>query len=179
MGLTVTAVDLDGTLTNVRAEADVITAIGPDVTAEPGDVRVDGGGRPIVNGLVNGHGHAAMTLFRGFGSDLRLLDWLEQMIWPAEARLTDDDVYWGTRLAALEMIRSGTTHFYDMYWHPAAVARAAEDAGMRATVGAPLFDGNNADGLGALRDAAVESLDLLAGCGPLITPSLTPHAIAT
>jgi 5-methylthioadenosine/S-adenosylhomocysteine deaminase len=179
MGLIVTSVELDGTLTNVRAETDVITAIGPEVTAEPGDVRIDGGGRPIVNGLINGHGHAAMTLFRGFGSDLRLLDWLEQMIWPAEARLTDDDVYWGTRLATLEMIRSGTTHFYDMYWHPAAVARAAEDAGMRATVGAPLFDGNNTEGLGALRDAAVESLDLLDGCGPLITPSLTPHAIYT
>lgn len=88
-------------------------------------------------------------------------------------------MYWGTRLAALEMLRSGTTHFFDMYWHPEAVARAAEDAGIRATVGAPLFDGGNASGLGALRDTALESLEALAGFGPLITPSLTPHAMYT
>src|SRR5690349_14010888 len=114
MGLTVTGVELDGNLTNVRADGERITAIGTEVVAEPCAVGIDGAGRPMVGGLINGHGHAAMTLFRGFGSDLRLLDWLEKMIWPAEARLTDDDVYWGTRLAALEMIRSGTTHFYDM-----------------------------------------------------------------
>jgi 5-methylthioadenosine/S-adenosylhomocysteine deaminase len=101
------------------------------------------------------------------------------MIWPAEARLTADDCYWGARLAALEMIRSGTTHFFDMYWHPDAVARAAQDAGIRATVGAPLFDGGNADGLGSVRSAALESLDALDDAGPLVTASLTPHAIYT
>jgi 5-methylthioadenosine/S-adenosylhomocysteine deaminase len=77
------------------------------------------------------------------------------------------------------MIRSGTTHFFDMYWHPAAVARAAEDAGIRATVGAPLFDGADPAGLGALRDTALRSLDELAASGPLITPSLAPHALYT
>ena len=88
----------------------------------------------LLPGLVNGHTHAAMTLFRGYGDDLPLMEWLEQRIWPAEAKLTDDDVYWGTRLACVEMIRTGTVRFWDMYWHPAAVARAVEDAGIRATV---------------------------------------------
>jgi 5-methylthioadenosine/S-adenosylhomocysteine deaminase len=120
-----------------------------------------------------------MTLFRSYGDDLQLQEWLEELIWPAEARLTDEDVYWGTRLAALEMIRCGTTRFVDMYWHPAAVARAAEHAGLRATVGTPLFDHGKAAGLAALRDAARDSLDELAGYGPLITPSLTPHALYT
>ena len=95
----------------------------------------------LLRALVNGHTHAAMTLFRGYGGDLPLMQWLEEKIWPAEARLTDDDVYWGTRLACIEMIRSGTVRFWDMYWRPVAVARAVRDAGVRATVGPPLLDG--------------------------------------
>ena len=179
MSLFVRHADLDGQLVNLRAEDGVITELGADTVARPNDDVVDARGMAIVGGLVNGHGHAAMTLFRGHGSDLQLQEWLNDKIWPAESRLTADDCYWGTRLAAIEMIRSGTTHFFDMYWHPEAVARAAEDAGMRATVGAPLFDGRNPDGLAALRDAAIESLDALEAFGPLITPSLTPHAIYT
>ena len=61
-----------------------------------------------------------MTLFRGCGGDLPLMRWLREMIWPVEAKLEPDDVYWGTRLACAEMIRSGTTRFWDMYWHPVA-----------------------------------------------------------
>ena len=90
--------------------------------------------------LVNGHTHAAMTLFRGSGGDLPLMPWLEEQIWPVEAKLDDEDVYWGARLACAEMIRTGTTRFWDMYWHPEATARAVADAGIRATIGAPLFD---------------------------------------
>jgi 5-methylthioadenosine/S-adenosylhomocysteine deaminase len=179
MALTILDARLDGRSVGLRAVDGVITDLGPDVTATEGDETVHAAGMALVPGLVNGHGHAAMTLFRSYGGDLRLQEWLEELIWPAEARLTPDDVYWGTRLAALEMIRSGTTHFFDMYWHPAEVARAAADAGLRATVGAPLFDGRNASGLAALRDTALESLDHLAACGPLITPSLTPHALYT
>jgi 5-methylthioadenosine/S-adenosylhomocysteine deaminase len=177
--LTITDARLDGEPTALRAEGGVIVALGPDVGAQPGDEVIDGAGMALMGGLVNGHGHAAMTLFRGVGGDLQLQEWLEHIIWPAEARLTDEDVYWGTRLAAVEMIRSGTTHFFDMYWHPPAVARAATDAGIRATVGAPLFDGRDASGFAALRDTALESLEQLAAFGPLITPSLTPHALYT
>ena len=113
----------------------------PTLRAQPGDDVLDAHGDVLLPGLVNGHTHAAMTLFRGYGGDLPLMEWLEQKIWPAEARLTDDDVYWGTRLACLEMIRTGTVRFWDMYWRPAAVARAVRDAGLRATVGPPLLDG--------------------------------------
>ena len=177
MGLFVDHVVLDGEAVRLRAEGGVVVGIGPDVAAEPGDELLDGQGMALVNGLINGHGHAAMTLLRGYGSDLQLHEWLHDKIFPAEARLTADDVYWGTRLAALEMIRSGTTHFYDMYWHPEAVARAAEASGLRATVGAPLFDGRDAAGIYARTDTALESLEVLARFGPLISPSLTPHSI--
>ena len=179
MALTLTNATLDGAPTALRAEGGVITQLGPDVVAHAGDEVLDGQGLALVNGLINGHGHAAMTLFRGYGSDLQLQEWLEHMIWPAEARLTTDDIYWGTRLAAIEMIRSGTTHFYDMYWHPEVVARAAEDAGIRATVGAPLLDGLNPAGISALHDAALDSLDALADAGPLVNASITPHALYT
>ncbi len=110
-------------------------ALGPDVIAEPGDETIDAGGAPLVAPLVNGHTHAAMTLFRGSGGDLPLMPWLGERIWPVEAKLEAEDVYWGARLACAEMIRTGTTRFWDMYWHPEATARAVADAGLRATIG--------------------------------------------
>jgi len=179
MALTVIDAILDGTRVGLRAIGETIDALGPDVAAQPGDEVLDASGLALVSPFINGHTHAAMTLLRGYGSDLQLQEWLQDKIWPAEANLTDEDCYWGARLAALEMIRSGTTHFYDMYWHPGATARAAQDAGIRATVGAPLFDGRDESGLSALRDTALRSLDDLSGFGPLVTPSLTPHAIYT
>jgi 5-methylthioadenosine/S-adenosylhomocysteine deaminase len=179
MALTILDARLDGHPVGLRAVDGVITELGADVAAQPGDELLDAAGMALAPGFVNGHGHAAMTLFRGYGGDRQLQEWLEELIWPAEAHLTPTDIYWGTRLAALEMIRSGTTHFFDMYWHPVEVARAATDAGLRATVGAPLFDGRLASGLSALRDTALASLDQLADSGALITPSLTPHALYT
>ena len=101
---------------------------------------IDGAGLALVPGLVNGHTHAGMTLFRGYADDLPLMEWLTEHIWPVEKRMSDDDVYWGTRLACVEMIRSGTVRFWDMYWHADAAARAVEDAGMRAVAAAPLID---------------------------------------
>jgi 5-methylthioadenosine/S-adenosylhomocysteine deaminase len=178
MTLTVTgAVNPDGTPTGVRAVDGRIVALGPDVTPEPGDEILDATGRALLPGFVNGHTHAAMTLFRGFAGDLPLMDWLQHHIWPAEARLDADDVYWGTRLACLEMIRTGTIRFWDMYWQPAAVARAVRDAGLRATVGLPLIDGLDAAKGATLRADAIRFLDEITDAGPHITPSLTPHSI--
>ena len=144
-----------------------------------GDEVVDGSGTALAPGLVNGHTHAAMTLFRGYGDDLPLMEWLEQRIWPAEARLTADDVYWGTRLACVEMVRTGTVRFWDMYWQPGAIARAVEDAGLRAVVGAPLIDTLNPENTPQLQADALRSLDEIAGHGPRVEPSLTPHSIYT
>ena len=123
------AVTTSGAPVSLRAVDGVIIELGPDVVSRAGDRVVEAQGDVLLRGLVNGHTHAAMTLFRGYGSDLPLMQWLQDKIWPAEARLTDDAVYWGTRQACIEMVRSGTTCFWDMYWHPVAVARAARDAG--------------------------------------------------
>jgi 5-methylthioadenosine/S-adenosylhomocysteine deaminase len=91
-------------------------------------------------GLINTHTHAAMTCFRGLADDLQLMSWLNDHIFPAEAKLDEQKVYSGTLLACAEMIMSGTTCFCDMYLFEDAVARAADDAGMRAVVGEVLYD---------------------------------------
>jgi 5-methylthioadenosine/S-adenosylhomocysteine deaminase len=88
----------------------------------------------VMPGLINTHTHAAMTLFRGYADDLPLMDWLEKKIWPAEAKLDGEDVYWGTLLAICEMIRGGTTCFADMYFFMEEVARAVLESGMRASL---------------------------------------------
>jgi 5-methylthioadenosine/S-adenosylhomocysteine deaminase len=168
---------LDGERVGVRCVDGSIAAIGAGVAAEPGDEVLDAGGAHLVPPLVNGHTHAAMTLFRGSGGDLPLMPWLEEKIWPIEAKLCDEDVYWGARLACAEMLRSGTTRFWDMYWHPEATARAVRDTGLRATIGAPLFDLHGSPE--QLREMAHRGLEALAGFGPEISPALAPHAIYT
>jgi 5-methylthioadenosine/S-adenosylhomocysteine deaminase len=131
-------------------------------------------------GLVNAHTHAAMTLFRGYAEDLPLMTWLERHIWPAERRLEPEDVYWGTRLACLEMIRTGTVRFWDMYWHPGATARAVRDAGMRAVVGAPLIDKGDPAKSPNLREVALQSVEEIATeGGDAVAPAMAPHAIYT
>jgi 5-methylthioadenosine/S-adenosylhomocysteine deaminase len=168
---------LDGERVGVRCENGTVAALGPEVAPQPGDQTLDAGGAHLLPPLVNGHTHAAMTLFRGSGGDLPLMPWLEEKIWPVEAKLSEEDVYWGARLACAEMLRTGTTRFWDMYWQPAATARAVTDSGLRATIGAPLFDlhGSPAE----LREMAHRGLEALAGCGQLIAPALAPHAIYT
>ena len=176
-GLTVTGAVLDDARVGVRCLDGAIAAIGPEVVAEPGDETIDACGMPLVPALVNGHTHAAMTLFRGYGGDLPLMSWLREKIWPVEAKLEVEDVYWGARLACAEMIRTGTARFWDMYWQPEATARAVGDAGLRATIGGPLFD---ADGRTAEAQARVSAeLEALAGCGPEIDAALAPHSIYT
>ena len=95
----------------------------------------------IMPGLVNGHTHAAMTCFRGIADDMALMDWLNNFIFPAEAKNVNPELaYWGTLLACAEMIKAGTTTFCDMYIFEDEAAQAAHQAGMRCLLGEVLFD---------------------------------------
>ncbi|MDO9584980.1 MAG: amidohydrolase family protein, partial [Syntrophales bacterium] len=95
----------------------------------------------VMPGLVNGHTHAAMTCFRGIADDLELMTWLNNYIFPAEAKNVDPElVYWGSLLACAEMIKSGTTTFCDMYLFEDETARAAKQAGIRCLLGEAMFD---------------------------------------
>jgi 5-methylthioadenosine/S-adenosylhomocysteine deaminase len=175
--LAVTGAVHAGRPVGLRAEDGVIVELGPDVRPRPQDAEIAADGAILVPPLLNGHTHAAMTLFRGYGDDLPLMRWLQEKVWPIERRLEPEDVYWGTRLACLEMVRNGTGRFWDMYWHPEAAACAVRDAGLRATVAAPLID---VDGrTEAMREAALRSLDALTGARDRVDAGLAPHAIYT
>jgi len=95
---------------------------------------IDGRNKVLMPGFINTHTHAAMTLLRGYADDMPLMEWLQNKIWPMEAKLTASDIYWGSMLAILEMIKSGTTTFNDMYFKMAETARAVEETGIRAVL---------------------------------------------
>lgn len=180
MGLAVINATLDRLSVGVRCHRGEIVELGPGVEAQPGDDVLDGAGMALVAGLVNGHTHAAMTLFRGYADDLPLMEWLTDHIWPVEKRMDDEDVYWGTRLACIEMIRTGTTCFWDMYWHAHANARAVEDAGVRAVTAAPLIDDSDpAKSERACTDAERSLAKIADAGGELARPGFAPHAIYT
>jgi 5-methylthioadenosine/S-adenosylhomocysteine deaminase len=180
MSLAVKGARLDGELVGLRVEQGTIAALGAGVDSRPGDEVIDAAGMAVVPGLVNGHTHAAMTLFRGQGGDLPLMDWLQKVIWPVETRLDPEDVYWGTRLACVEMIRTGTVRFWDMYWHAEAAARAVEDAGLRAVAAAPLIDDADPAKSGRACSDADRSIErIVEAGGELAEPGLAPHAIYT
>lgn len=102
---------------------------------------LDATGHLVIPGFVNAHTHVAMTLLRSFADDLPLQEWLTTKIWPVEAGLTAEDVYWGTMLGIVEMIRAGVTTFADMYFYMEDVARAVEETGIRASLAMGMFDG--------------------------------------
>ncbi|MBF0160650.1 MAG: amidohydrolase [Magnetococcales bacterium] len=156
-----------------------IVALAEALTPPPGAERLDAAGMAMVPGFVNGHSHAAMTLFRGFGDDMPLMEWLQTRIWPAEARLSEEDVYWGSRLACLEMIRSGTLCFEDMYWHFHGTARAVEQSGLRAGLGAVMIDVEGEQQAKSCQYMAEKLHEEAKAYSDRIRFTLTPHAIYT
>ena len=94
----------------------------------------------LVPAFYNGHTHAAMSLLRGYADDMELSKWLNEYIWPFEAKLTDRDIEIGSRLAVLEMIKSGTVFFSDMYWHREQTMKVVEEMGIRASIGVTISD---------------------------------------
>jgi len=187
VGGTVVTMDADG-----RVIPDGAVAIDQDVIAEVGTAdelsrkyaaasRIDARGQVVLPGLVNGHTHAPMVLFRGLADDLALEDWLQKDIFPAEAKTVSPDfVRVGTRLAALEMIESGTTTFADMYYFEDDIAQAVHEAGLRAVLGQsvirfPVADAPTpADALTRAEAFIRKWKD-----DPLITPAVAPHAPET
>ena len=135
----------------------------------------------VLPGLVNTHGHAAMTLYRGLGADLPLREWLEHVVWPAEKKFTTPaNVAAGTRLAVAEMLASGTTAFADMYFFEDAVGRVCADAGIRvllgqAVIGFPTPDAPNTGASFARCVALTEAFHR----HPLVRVSMALHAVYT
>ncbi|MEN8149615.1 MAG: amidohydrolase [Planctomycetota bacterium] len=167
---------LDGRATSIFIEDGLIAALGEDREA---DRVIEADGLHAFPSLKNGHTHAAMTLFRGYGDDMPLMDWLEQRIWPAELQLTEEDVYHGTRLALLEMIRSGTTYLSDMYWHREGVSRAVHDMGVTAHVSSVFIDHGDPDRAKEHQERVHQRYAERDKYGPRVKMALGPHAIYT
>jgi 5-methylthioadenosine/S-adenosylhomocysteine deaminase len=157
-----------------------IAAMGGDAmrrSRRDAGTRIDGRGLLLMPGLVNTHTHAAMTLLRGYADDMPLQEWLGTKIWPLEARLTGRDVYWGTRLACLEMIRSGTVAFNDMYFFMEEAARAVREMGLRATLCHGFIDLGDPEKREKEMKATERFVAFVQGLGdPGIQAAVGPHA---
>jgi 5-methylthioadenosine/S-adenosylhomocysteine deaminase len=140
------------------------------------DYKIDGTNKLVLPGLINTHTHIPMTLFRGYGDDMVLKDWLAQRIWPIEAKLDKKSIESGTELGLLEMIASGTTSFLDMYFFEEAIAKVTEKVGMRGFLGFALIDFDTPE---------YNESELIPRCeqfvkrwkgNPLISPVIAPHS---
>ena len=140
------------------------------------DYVIDGTHTLVLPGFINTHTHIPMTLFRGYSDDMLLKDWLEQRIWPVEAKLDDKAIEAGTALGLLEMIASGTTSFVDMYFFEDIIARVTQKTGMRGFLGFGILDFDTPE---------FQAKELLAQCesfvkrwkgNPLISPVVAPHS---
>jgi 5-methylthioadenosine/S-adenosylhomocysteine deaminase len=142
---------------------------------------IDADGQVVLPGLINTHTHAPMVLYRGLADDLALMEWLEKYIFPAEAKtVTPEFVRAGTRLAALEMIQSGTTTYADMYYFEEEIARVTRDAGLRGILGQTIIQFPVADAKTPQDGLARTEAFLKEFAGDeLITPAIAPHAMYT
>ena len=169
---------LDGSEKDIFVNDGIIEEISENCTRKPNRT-IFAKNKAALPSLINGHTHAAMTLMRGYADDMQLQAWLEGKIWPLEARLTEEDVYWGARLACLEMVKNGITVFNDMYWHWEATAKAVCDTGMRGFVSAVFIDMFNEK---TGKEQIARNIELFEMSGkylPYVTFIFGPHAVYT
>ncbi|HOV89469.1 MAG TPA: amidohydrolase family protein [Syntrophorhabdaceae bacterium] len=178
MNILIKGVTLADKIKDIFIEDGKITEISAN-SSKKADKIIDGRYKIALPSLINGHTHAAMTLFRGYADDLPLKVWLEEKIWPLEAKLTEEDVYWGSKLACLEMIKNGITVFNDMYWHWEATAKATYEMGIRGFISGvfiDMFDEKKAD---AEIEENIRLYEVSKRYEPYVKFSFGPHAIYT
>ena len=150
-----------------------------DSIALSADIHISGDGKAAIPSFINGHTHAAMTLLRGYADDMHLQDWLEKKIWVAEAHMTEEDIYCGAKLACLEMIKTGTTFFNDMYWFWKGTARAVLEMGIRSAISAVFIDFFDREKAREQIEINMKLFEESGNFGDRITFTLGPHAIYT
>ncbi len=159
----------------------IIEDIGKDLSnsyKNEAEIEINAENMSVLPGLVNLHTHASMTLLRGYADDMCFSQWLNEKIIPVEGKATPRDVYNGTRLACLEMIRSGTTTFHDMYFFTTESARAAHDMHMRAVISFGFFDPGDADFFAQVQKDTEEYVHTVRSWNnSLVTPGIGPHSI--
>jgi len=170
----------------VDRDEGTIRAVGPpdevdDAVGGIADETLDASDSLVIPGLVNAHAHVAMTLLRGYADDKPLDPWLREDVWPAEAELTPDDVEAGAELGAVEMIRSGTTAFADMYFGMGRVADAVDRAGLRARLGHGVvtMGKDDADARADIAEGLAVARDLDGAADGRIRTAFMPHSLTT
>lgn len=178
MSILIKQVQLGDQLKDIYIEGNKIHSIGNNITIEA-DKIIDGKGKAAIPGFVNGHTHAAMTLMRGYADDMPLMPWLEEKIWPLERKITEDDVYWGTKLACLEMIKSGTTTFVDMYHFFPGICRATDEMGIRGLLTHAGFDFSLHEKASEYKAEVKKYFESMHHYSDRIQMAMGPHAIYT
>ncbi len=168
----------DGEERDIFIEDGTIVEVSSTCTRQA-DKIVDGREKIAVPAFINGHTHAAMTLLRGYADDMPLKAWLEEKIWVLESKLTGEDVYWGTKLACLEMIKTGTTVFNDMYWFWEDSARAVCDMGVRGILSGVFIDMFDQKKAEEQIESNIELFSRAQRYHPYVTFALGPHAVYT
>ena len=170
----------DGTVkeSDIAVAGDIIQEVGVISQEFHADTVIDAKNKLALPGFINAHTHASMTLLRNYADDMNLMDWLTKEIWPIEAKMQEDDIYWGAMLAAVEMIKSGTTAFVDMYGpNMEKVADAVDVSGMRAVLSRGII--GVADGDKKLEENISLYHDYHNACDGRITVMFGPHALYT
>ncbi len=163
---------LNGTRTNIRITGNKFSEIGEKIFPTAKDEVIEANGYAIVPPFYNAHTHAAMTLLRGYADDMALFPWLNDYIWPFEAKMTKEDIYIGSKLAILEMIKSGTVFYNDMYGDADMTFRATEEMGIRAALGIPFMDMFGEESI----EQRFDLLERLNGTSELVQVTVAPHA---
>jgi 5-methylthioadenosine/S-adenosylhomocysteine deaminase len=158
---------------DILIEEGRVARIGRGIKDESSEEAINGQGKLAIPGLINCHTHLAMSLLRGYADDMELMPWLQEKIWPLEARLTEEDIRWGVKLGCLEQIRHGITCYNDMYYHPDTTAEATCEMGLRAFISGVVFD------MKPEMLSQVEPFIRRWKGHPLITPAVGPHAAYT
>jgi 5-methylthioadenosine/S-adenosylhomocysteine deaminase len=178
VSILIRGVTLNGQQKDILIQGNTIQEIADSIGA-PVETQISGDGKAAIPSFINGHTHAAMTLLRGYADDMHLQDWLEKKIWVAEAQMTEEDIYCGARLACLEMIKTGTTFFNDMYWFWKGTARAVLDMGIRAAISAVFIDFFDKKKAEEQIEINMKLFEESGKFGDRITFTLGPHAIYT
>jgi len=179
MSLLIKNVIFEGKIIDIFVENGRISKIKKNLNLRAKEKIDAKGEKAVFPSFINCHTHSAMILLRGFGEGLSLKDWLEKVIWKIEEKLDEDDIYWGTKLASLEMIRSGITTFNEMYFYPEAQIEATREMGLRGVLGLVLVDFSTKGCDKKTIEKIYPKLKTYLKNFPSIKLSIAPHAIYT
>lgn len=160
---------------DILIKGNKIAKIAPSLECSSCEV-INGNGKAIIPGFMNMHTHAAMTLMRGIGEDMTLKDWLFNKIWPTEQKLDGELIYWGTKLACLEMLKTGTTFFNDQYWYLEEAVKATAEMGLRSIQPYVILDLGDRSKASKIKEECTQAWENSKRWGPLNSFAIGIHA---